>query len=752
MIPSLIAFGFANLAALGWLAAAAAPILIHLWMRQTRRETSWAAIRFLQKALERQARKLRLQHLILLLVRTAILVLVALAAAKPFFESGLLAGAGSTPTHRVLVFDASLSMGYADEDGTTRLAAARRIARALVSGAAAGDVFSVVAMGAEPTTLLGPPAVAGPAVERAIERVEPTHAAADLGKAIAHVTALLEQNAAPASVGREREALFFTDLDERGWSAVATRGAAREAYGRLAEMAATTAVDVGVESAENASVTRVALDDDAPTSGRPVLVLAEATRFGGERTESVAQLIVDGQQVAEQTVSLAPDRATPIEFTHTFAAPGRHAVSVKLDGDALAADDRGWLAVDLRERIRVLCVAGSRGAARYVVDALDPLEGEASDTCPYEPLVVSDADLGSVDFSDFQCVFFCNVAELSHDEASRLSRYLDAGGGVVFFLGDRVDAQRYNDVLGGAGTTPGRTKVFSPPEESGGVRVRYASYDKQAASPILRTTIGQPVTSRSYGVDPLDYAHPIAAPFRGRERGGLLTTPVTRYFKITLPESDGAGPVVALALGNGAPLLVTDDVRGGRVALVSTAASLGSVDPATGEPWTAMPAWPSFLPIVRGLVQHVALGAVGNGGLVAGEPASGRVDSTNASPAPLRVERPDESEMGVPVSAGGAWSYSATDRIGLYRFFAAERPAPVSVVAVNADPAESRLRRVATDTLPDELRIERRASYGGAEGVRVEPASIHRWLLQAALALVLVDTALACWFGRGGGV
>ena len=91
-----IAFTFVNLAMLGWLAAAAAPIVIHLWMRQTHRETAWAAVRFLKAALERQARKLRLQHWILLAMRTLLLVLVALAAAKPLLESGLL-GVGTPP-------------------------------------------------------------------------------------------------------------------------------------------------------------------------------------------------------------------------------------------------------------------------------------------------------------------------------------------------------------------------------------------------------------------------------------------------------------------------------------------------------------------------------------------------------------------------------------------------------------------------------------------------------------------------------
>ena len=39
---------------LGWLAAAAAPILIHLWSRRKYREMSWAAMEYLVAAAKRQ--------------------------------------------------------------------------------------------------------------------------------------------------------------------------------------------------------------------------------------------------------------------------------------------------------------------------------------------------------------------------------------------------------------------------------------------------------------------------------------------------------------------------------------------------------------------------------------------------------------------------------------------------------------------------------------------------------------------------
>ena len=49
----------------------------------------------------------------------------------------------------------------------------------------------------------------------------------------------------------------------------------------------------------------------------------------------------------------------------------------------------------------------------------------------------------------FDCIFLSNVAQFTAGEAHGLANYVRGGGGLVFFLGDRVDAALYNQQLGG---------------------------------------------------------------------------------------------------------------------------------------------------------------------------------------------------------------------------------------------------------------------------------------------------------------
>jgi len=95
--------------ALALLAAALVPPLLHLFERRRPPAAEFPAVRYL-RATEREAqRTIRLQHLLLLLLRVAAVTLVALAAARPVVPARL--GAGHEPTALALVLDNSLSSG-----------------------------------------------------------------------------------------------------------------------------------------------------------------------------------------------------------------------------------------------------------------------------------------------------------------------------------------------------------------------------------------------------------------------------------------------------------------------------------------------------------------------------------------------------------------------------------------------------------------------------------------------------------------
>ena len=94
------------------LAAASAPVIIHLLNRRRYRVRDWAAMRFVEEAFRRQRRRLQIEQLILLVLRVLAVLLLGLSLAR-FVGCGAMAvlpGASGERT-TVFVLDDSVSMG-----------------------------------------------------------------------------------------------------------------------------------------------------------------------------------------------------------------------------------------------------------------------------------------------------------------------------------------------------------------------------------------------------------------------------------------------------------------------------------------------------------------------------------------------------------------------------------------------------------------------------------------------------------------
>ena len=77
--------GFENPLFLAALGAVAVPVIIHLIFRLRKRVVPFGTLRFLQKVVQRNRRRLRLRDIILLVLRATAVALLALALARPFF-------------------------------------------------------------------------------------------------------------------------------------------------------------------------------------------------------------------------------------------------------------------------------------------------------------------------------------------------------------------------------------------------------------------------------------------------------------------------------------------------------------------------------------------------------------------------------------------------------------------------------------------------------------------------------------------
>ncbi len=729
----LLAFGFASPLLLWGLLLAGVPLLIQWLHRRKYTERVWAAMRFLRAATESQTRRLRRESLLLLCVRTLILLLAAVALAEPLLESSGWLPETDVATHTLILLDTSLSM-QATADGVTSGERAKEAARTFVRAAKPGDSFQLVTITERPEAVIRQPSFSVVDVLAEIGRLAMTEAFGDVPEAVSRAKTLLAE--APAAA--RRRLVLISDFQQSNWQLEepAARERTRQALARIAKRAAVSLVPVGTADAGNAAVQDARVDSSQVAAGTAVTITAQVRNFGPQaKRQQRVQLLEAGRVLQTRTADLPPYGEATVFFVTQWSEPGTVGLQVRLEDDALAADNNRWLTVDVKDELSVLLVNGRaseralEGAADFVELALRPTltadpEGPVRTRSPWviQPTVISEAELVRTDLSAFDGVFVCDVPFFSDDEIVRLEAFVRGGGGLVIGLGEQVHLDEYSRQFGddGAGLLPVQF-------------LRVAGGDDADTEPFH---FAEPVVG-----------HPLTRSFAGNPRSGLTTANIYRYVEIRLTDNSSAR--TAVSFSNGAPAMVENTFGSGRVVLVTT-----SLD----DRWGSWALWPSFLPMMHELVEYVASGEASEATLV-GQPLHVPCPRQGGLGQTVALRRPDgRGSMLHPSDAGQSPAVTLDDTIqsGIYQLAFGPPANETKLLAVNVDLRESELKSLADDALQSSVLGSIPFELGGAASGT--PASspagssgpkLAAWLLLAVLVLLFVEQVMA-WNSRYG--
>lgn len=706
----IAALEFTSLPMLGWLAAAVLPWLIHRWYRRQHQTTSWAAVELLLSAMRNRARRVQLQQWLLLAVRTAILVLVAMAVSEPALRQWAVGAGGNLQTHRILVVDQSYSMGC-EQQGATRWQRAQAHARQWIESSK-GDALALIGWTAEAENLIGRPTVDTSVALSALEDLQLSESSAELSAVLRAILAAIDRAKDEMPQVGTHQVLFCTDLGRQTWSVDESQ---RELLAAVAKRANVTLVNVAEGRSDNLAITDVQIDPAITIQQREAMITATVSCFGDPPTASVSvDLLIEGRRVAQQPVELRAQGESTVRFAHRFVGEGAHTVQVVLADhqDCLTCDDERWLIVDVWPKLRVACFAGQPGAADDLARALFPGSGIGASDGTLESEVLSVSRLGEMDLSNYAVVLLCSLTDLSPREAATLEKYVRQGGALALFLGEDTSTEPLVEL-----------QQLMPVHVEG------------------LQSVGE------YRFNPQEYRHPIVAPFRGQTQSGLLGVAVSQYWRLRVPKERPKAEIV-LKFDTGDPALVVDRLGLGRVAVLALPGSLVARTPASA-PWSSFALSPSFLPVVRELVAYL----VGDRwlqqrNLLVGEPAEFLWDegATTAS-----VRFPDGLRQTLPLPGAEDHDqlvFQETNQRGVYRFGDSEMEH--ARFAVNLDGRDSDLTPIDPATLPAGFSantVESKLSLSTAGG----DFSLVRTLLAGALVLLLLEIGLAWQLGKGWG-
>ena len=268
-------------------AAATAPILIHLLTKPKPVRFPFPTLRFLRKAVEQRKSRDRLRDWLLLALRTAAILLIAIAVARPQFgKAPLVDPAAPGEAVRIVLLDVSRSMA-ASNQGVQRFEKARSMAAEYLAFQP-GLRANVVLAGANASAAFDQPTENLAALREEVRKSTPTHERLNLAAALRRSGELLERGGEQI----RRELVIVSDFQRANWTSADFTAIPKETAIRLEYVA-------GVERPDNLAVLKVELAGNAE-SGAAAKLLVDVGNYTGQARRARLEVRLDDEvQTAE---------------------------------------------------------------------------------------------------------------------------------------------------------------------------------------------------------------------------------------------------------------------------------------------------------------------------------------------------------------------------------------------------------------------------------------------------------------------
>ena len=714
---------FLNGALVAGAAALSIPIIIHLFHKSRFKVVKWGAMHLLEMVIRTNQRRVKMEQWILLAIRCAIPVLLAMAMARPIWQgaSRLL---GDARTSTIVLLDNSYSM-EATRSGTVNFALAKDNVQQLIAGLQSKSEVHVVLMGQGGRGLLDAPTYDHSRITQLLGKTSAGFGAARVPQALDFAAGALE-----TMHEQVRQVVVMTDFQRVSFDPVEDKliTAALDRMGKQAFPPSVTFWDVGQDVKENIAIESLDFSRLMVGVGQKIQIRANLRNFGAANHPDLrVTLKVDGKDKGASQVALGPESKAQVLFTQAFESAGSHVVEISTEPDALAADNSFLASIPVRDRIPVLLVDGAPGdtlgdiksETGYLQIALSPfLAGKVEQSDLLQTRVIPVEGLTAKALAESQIVVLANIRQLGPDQLKALEDFVKTGGGLLVFPGDKTDTTWWNGPFSKLAPLP-----------LGGI-----------AGDLKEGVAGMGITSQRFEDPALEL-------FNDPRNGSMAEASVKVWFRMRPPEKSGGAldPVVLARLDSGDPFLAEKAFGEGRVIACATACDAD---------WSNLPARPFFLPLTQRLSVYLASNVYPPRNLEIGQQLLSFLPADAAGKKAM-LTGPDGIPVELPIvkkEARGVVEYGPVFLPGLYTL-TPPGGQPLHYV-FNADRRESDLARLTEQEVNDLAKshavpvVRSLEEYKNLEHKNRFGTELWKWFLWALLAFIFLELILQRWFVR----
>jgi len=680
-------------------AAIAFPIVFHLIRRTSRERMPFSSLMFLRPTPPRVTKRNRLENVFLLLLRCLVFCLLAFAFARPFLQRPAEAEPPAEPGKTlVLLLDTSASMR---RDGLWPAAIAK--AQDILASTSPDDRVAVVTFDRQINRVLSfeewsslSPANRGAEALSRIEAVKPGWASTQLGVALTAAAEAVMDSDKQGKNGGTRRVVLISDLQE------GSRLDGLQGYDWP------NGIEVAVEVLKPRHPTNAGLHwvTDAETAPVPAAGTGPRVRVSNSADARREQFRITWAGVAG---SATVDAYVPPGQSRILPAPvlpaGSTGERLVLSGDDEDFDNTAWLIPPKPQETKVAFIGNETekdpaGSLYYLKRAFQQTRRQNVNVVSWPSDSMPSTNLSS----DTRLLV---VSGHLPDSAAAAGREFLTGGGTVLFVVKNPEA------AGSLGRLSGVTTLTAT--EAGGVGY---------------SLLGQ-----------IDFEHPLFAPFADPRFSDFTKIHFWKHRRLDAASFPGAR--VLARFDNGDPALLEIPRDRGRLLVLTS-----GWQPADSQ----LALSSKFVPFLYSLLDQA-------GGIQSQQTQFQTGDEvilpvTGSGPA-VAVQKPDG---GTAQLKAGETRFSGTDQPGVYTVTSSQPPLRF---AVNLDAAESRTAPLAVEELERlgvpmkvrevelarQLEQKRRLHDAELEGQQ----KLWRWLIAAALVVLLLETWLAGWLTRPAG-
>jgi hypothetical protein len=397
------------------LIAVAIPILLHLLNLQKVQKLEFSTLMFLKEIQKSRFRRIRIKHLLLLIIRMLIIIFLVLAFADPLLK-GYSSNGSNTRKLGIIYLDSSYSM-LSKNDSVSLFGKSKSVANQLNRYFTSSDEVITLTTTVQSDTT----------PNRSFIK-------SNFNSILHNSNELLRSKNYNTS-----EIFIISDLQKVNFH--------NNQY-IPNENTHFYFIDVADNEYGNISISNIIVNTKLPEPSRPVKINVVVRNHNESLLPGQKiNVYVNDTKVDEKYFDIAPREIKKLEVSFKLSGKGVQTIKAELISDnkafnAFKEDDVFFKKIYIPEKINIGLVSKDGNSARYIKAVFDAENKNNPESKVYNYTETNNTE----NINSYDVIYLCGLKDFSENEIDNVRKFINAGKGVFIFPSENINAESYNKI------------------------------------------------------------------------------------------------------------------------------------------------------------------------------------------------------------------------------------------------------------------------------------------------------------------